>query len=112
MCGGGWHCVPTVAYHDAGGLTESVLDGHTGILVNSLDEMVEQTSTLLTDHDVRARMGLAAREHASGFTWDAAVESWERLLELTVAGQMGAFDDAYEGAADQAIRPDDELASA
>ena len=108
----GSHCVPTVAYHDAGGLTESVLDGHTGILVNSLEEMVEQTSTLLTDHDVRARMGLAAREHASGFTWDAAVESWERLLELTVAGQMGAFDDAYEGAADQAIRPDDELASA
>ena len=80
------HGVPTIAHHGAGGLSESVVDGSTGVLVHDVDEMTRETVRLLTDHRVRGALGERAREHAAAHTWDAAVGAWERLLERVVRG--------------------------
>ena len=74
------HGVPTVAYHDAGGLSESIVDGRTGVLVESLDAMTHEVSQLLGDPVRREEMGAHAREYARQFTWVGTADYWERLL--------------------------------
>jgi glycosyltransferase involved in cell wall biosynthesis len=76
------HGVPTVAYHGAGGLSESIEDGLTGLLVNDLDTMTAAASRLLSDQLLRNTLGAAAREHARQFTWEGTTSSWEDLLKL------------------------------
>lgn len=71
--------VPTAAYR-VPGVSDTVIDGETGLLVR--------------DGDVQALSGAAlrliqtsdqwvsrCREHALGLTWDASVDRWELLLE-------------------------------
>lgn len=77
----GSHGVPTVAYGGAGGVTESVVDGETGILCADEAELVLAVDALLEDTALRERMGKAAREHASGFTWAHTVENFSRVLD-------------------------------
>ena len=72
---------PTVAFRDAGGVNESVLDGRTGVLVDDEREFCAATARLLANPVERRRLGAAARDHAAAFTWSAtadAVEKWCR----------------------------------
>jgi glycosyltransferase involved in cell wall biosynthesis len=63
------HGVPAVAYRQAGGIAESVVDGVTGLLVDDLDGLVAATRRLLHDPVLRARLGEGARLHAGSFSW-------------------------------------------
>ncbi|HET8766171.1 MAG TPA: glycosyltransferase family 4 protein [Pedococcus sp.] len=74
------HGVPTVAYRDAGGLSESIVDRQTGVLVGDADELTHEVAMLLADHERREEMGRHAREYAQQFTWTSTAEHWERLL--------------------------------
>lgn len=80
------HAVPTVAYADAGGLSESILDGHTGLLVHTQDQMVEATRRLLSDHAERELLGKAAQAVAGGYSWRTASTSVLQLLSRAAAG--------------------------
>lgn len=80
------HGTPTVAYEGAGGLSESIVDGRTGILVSDLDEMTKAVDALLADPEARAALGEAAVEHSEHFTWGRTVEAWESLLADRAAG--------------------------
>jgi glycosyltransferase involved in cell wall biosynthesis len=80
------HGTPTVAYENAGGLSESIVDGHTGLLVPDLDAMTEAVDGLLSDPTARATLGEAAVEHSQHFTWERTIESWESLLADRAAG--------------------------
>jgi glycosyltransferase involved in cell wall biosynthesis len=79
------HGVPTIAHHGAGGLSESVVDGSTGVLVDDVDEMATRALHLLGAHAEREAMGARAREHAALHTWEAAVDAWDSLLRSVVA---------------------------
>jgi glycosyltransferase involved in cell wall biosynthesis len=82
------HGVPTVAYHSAGGVAESVHDGETGLLVDDdVDAFIAATRLLLTDAQLRERMGAAARLRAKEFTWDAAAASFLAVLRTAVRGE-------------------------
>jgi glycosyltransferase involved in cell wall biosynthesis len=75
------HGVPTVAYRDAGGLSESIVDGDTGLLVEpTLDAFVAGVERLLRDDEVRARMGARARARSAEFTWARTVLQFESAL--------------------------------
>jgi glycosyltransferase involved in cell wall biosynthesis len=74
------HRVPTVAYRHAGGLAESVVDGTTGLLADTMDEFTSAVSRLLTDHAERAAMGEAARQRALTFTWSNSIKAFDSLL--------------------------------
>lgn len=75
------HGVPTIAYHGAGGLSESIVDGRTGMLVDSLESMTDAVRRLIDDEPRRARMAEDARTHSQRYTWEACVDAWERLLD-------------------------------
>jgi glycosyltransferase involved in cell wall biosynthesis len=80
------HGTPTVAYEGAGGLSESIVDGHTGLLVPDLDAMTTAVDELLRDAARRDGLGRAAVEHSQNFTWERTVEAWESLLADRAAG--------------------------
>lgn len=74
------HALPTIAYRSAGGVTESIVHGETGILVDDLAELVESTGRLIEDTELRLSMGKKARERAAGFDWLSSAAAFERRL--------------------------------
>jgi glycosyltransferase involved in cell wall biosynthesis len=76
---------PIVA-SDIGGLRDVVVDGETGLLVAPGDQeaMRAALQRLLTDAELRKRMGTAARVHAAGFGPDAVVPRFEEAYEAAL----------------------------
>jgi len=76
---------PTVA-SDAPGLRESVVDGETGLLVphGDVGALADAIRSLIDDPDRRRVMGEKARRFAEGYTWEAATDAFERLLQQVV----------------------------
>lgn len=72
--------VPTVAYRSAGGVCESVREGLTGLLTDDFDDFLEGVERLLREPQLRARMGAAGREHASGYEWKRSVDAFEEVI--------------------------------
>ena len=71
---------PSVAYADAGGVTESIDDGETGRLVTDLDDLVAVVADLLRDAAARRAMGRAAHAMARTLTWESCAERAEEVL--------------------------------
>lgn len=59
---------------------ESVIDGETGFLAATDDEMMAHLTRLLENPDLRRRLGQAGRAHASRFSWDAITRQWETIF--------------------------------
>jgi glycosyltransferase involved in cell wall biosynthesis len=76
------HGTPTVAFRSAGGPTESVLDGETGLLVEDAAEFGQALRRLLTDAPLRDGMARAARVHAARFSWPATAAVVEAELRV------------------------------
>ena len=78
--------VPSVAYRNAGGLSESILDDVTGLLVDDLDAMTGATRQLIQDGGLRDALGSAGRHYVSRFDWQTSTVSFLRLLQLAASG--------------------------
>jgi len=81
------HGIPAVAYRDAGGVTESIQDGATGLLVDGdVLAYARALDELLSDPAKARDMGEAARTRAEGFTWAATSKAFAAVLG-EVAGE-------------------------
>lgn len=72
--------VPAIGYRTAGGVTESIVDGDTGLLVDTPAELIARTRELLADDEARTTMGKKARERATNFDWQSSAAEFERLI--------------------------------
>ena len=82
--------VPSVAYSQAGGVAESVLADQTGILAGpgyDIAEFTEALRRLLTDDDLRHRLGRNAYERAASFDWQVSAKAFETALLEAVGSQ-------------------------
>jgi glycosyltransferase involved in cell wall biosynthesis len=88
----GMHATPTIAFRGTGGITESIVDGETGYLAEADDvaDFTELTRRLLLDEAERERLGKAAEEFASGFTWGRTVERFDEAIREASARRVGA----------------------
>ncbi|XVX21865.1 glycosyltransferase family 4 protein [Actinomycetota bacterium] len=79
----GLHETPSIAFHGAGGVAESIVDGETGLLArwDDVDHFTDLTRQLLRDEERRLAMGRAAKAFASGFTWESTVAKLADLIE-------------------------------
>ena len=70
-----------------GGHTDMIQDGVSGLLVprNDIDALVEAMQSLISDAELRERLGRAAIERAREFTADVALPRLERLYENVAA---------------------------
>jgi glycosyltransferase involved in cell wall biosynthesis len=74
------HRTPTIAYRSAGGTRESIVDGVTGVLVDTPGELVSALGALLRDDQGREVLGKAALEHSYGFTWQHSQAAFAHVV--------------------------------
>ena len=77
--------VPSVAYAEAGGVRESILDGVTGLLATDQDDLVDKLRLLLVDAELRADLGTKARIRSGQFSWDTTADTIAARLAVGVA---------------------------
>jgi glycosyltransferase involved in cell wall biosynthesis len=76
----GLPCVARSSYQP-----DYVVDGVTGLLVDSEDQLGPALARLIGDCDLRSRMSTAAIEHSREFDWDRVTEQWAEIMEQAVA---------------------------
>jgi glycosyltransferase involved in cell wall biosynthesis len=77
----GLPCIARNSYHP-----DYIVDGVSGLLAGSDDDLNVAFERLVTDAELRDRMSAAAIEHAAKFEWDDVTEQWASIMEeATVA---------------------------
>ena len=80
------HAVPTVGYRSSGGLTDSIVDGVTGLLVDDEAGLVDAVERLLTDDVLRAELGAKAQARSLEFSWGQSGDAMRTVLETVASG--------------------------
>jgi glycosyltransferase involved in cell wall biosynthesis len=78
-------CATPSAAIAVGGLRESIVDGETGLLATDAAGLTANIRRLVSDGELRERLGAAARERALGFTWDRTASTTLSVVQSTVA---------------------------
>lgn len=103
----GLHGTPAVAYGFAGGPSESIVHGRTGLLADSVGEFEDHVIQLIDDSALRRNLGRTARLYASSFDWGRAGRRLESVI-ASVVGQADRYrDDVIDLDALIASRPAD-----
>ncbi len=79
--------VPTIGYRSSGGLSDSVVDGVTGLLVDDHDGLVAELERLLRDRVLRDELGAKAQARSVEFSWRQSAEAMRAVLEVVSAGR-------------------------
>jgi glycosyltransferase involved in cell wall biosynthesis len=82
------HCVPTIGYRSSGGLTDSIVDGVTGLLVDDHVGLIDQLERLLTDQVLREQLGTKAQARSGEFSWQQSADAMRTVLESVHAGRI------------------------
>src|SRR5581483_7099679 len=82
------YAVPTIGYRASGGLTDSVIDGVTGVLVDDRDELVDRLAELLTDAQLREELGRKAQARSGEFSWRQSADGMRVVLDSVMAGRL------------------------
>jgi glycosyltransferase involved in cell wall biosynthesis len=82
------HGVPTVGYRSSGGLCDSIVDGVTGLLVDSRAELVDRLEQLLRDPVLRDELGTKARARSGEFSWTQSADAMRSVLEAVQTGKF------------------------
>ncbi|HEU5038323.1 MAG TPA: glycosyltransferase family 4 protein [Nocardioides sp.] len=90
------HRTPTVAYADAGGTRESIVDGVSGVLVGTPAELTAALGALLRDHEGRQRLAEGAVRHSAGYTWAHSQAAFAHVVASALRGELVSDQDAVE----------------
>src|SRR5271167_567885 len=82
------HAVPTIGYRSSGGLSDSIVDGVTGILVDDRAELVDRLDQLLSDPVLRDQLGAKAQTRSSEFSWTQSAEAARGVLQAVHDGRF------------------------
>ncbi len=80
-----------------GGLPESILDGQTGVLCDTAEELATEVAALCADEPRRRRLGEAAQARARGFTWEHTARANLDVLESAVSAGRQPLRSALTG---------------
>ena len=81
------HGVPTIGYRSSGGLTDSIVDGVTGLLVDDSDQLVARLEEVLTDRVLREELGAKAEARSREFSWPQSAAAMRTVLDNVHAGR-------------------------
>jgi D-inositol-3-phosphate glycosyltransferase len=87
-------CGTPVVAASVGGLRTAVRDGYSGVLVDSRDprRYARAAADLVSAPATLARLSAGARQHASGFSWSATVDSLLQLYTAVTVEAAAAVD--------------------
>jgi len=63
----------------ARGVSDSIVDGVTGVMVDSQEELSSTWISMALDSELRKALGQAARQRAAKFTWDETAKAFEEI---------------------------------
>ena len=81
------HGVPTIGYRESGGLTDSVIDGVTGILVDDHRDLIDALEQLLADRVLREELGAKAVARSREFSWQQSAAAMRTVCESVHGGR-------------------------
>ncbi|TAM68876.1 glycosyltransferase family 4 protein [Mycobacterium sp.] len=81
------HRVPTIGYRSSGGLSDSIVDEVTGILVDTHAELVDRLEELLADPVPRDQLGAKAHTRSGEFSWTQSADAMRSVLEAVQSGR-------------------------
>jgi glycosyltransferase involved in cell wall biosynthesis len=70
-----------------GGLSESIVDGETGLLAHDTDGLCRSVRRIVASPDLRERLGDAAERRARTFTWDRSAKAYLEVLRRQALGE-------------------------
>lgn len=77
--------IPTIAYRDCAGVNELIIDGKTGVLIDSSGEDVNSLSEamreMILNDGRREKMGVSAKERANEYSKDKSLMAWREVLK-------------------------------
>ena len=79
--------MPTIGYRSSGGLSDSIVDGVTGVLVDDVDDLVDGLHRLLTDHVLREQLGAKAQVRSADFSWEQSADAMAAVLGAVQTGR-------------------------
>ncbi|WP_240760940.1 glycosyltransferase family 4 protein [Mycolicibacterium sp. CR10] len=82
------HGVPTIGYRSSGGLSDSIVDGVTGSLVDDFEGLVDGLDRLLSDEVLREQLGVKAQVRSGEFSWQQSGDAMRTVLESVRAGNL------------------------
>ena len=71
--------LPSIVFDRYG--PEAVIDGKTGFIVSSEDEMIERLKILIEDDELRNEFSVNSIVRAKEFDWGLIVEKWENIIK-------------------------------
>ena len=75
------HGVPSVAYRSAGGVTESIVEGDSGLLIDGgQDEFTAGLRRVLVDRELRETLSRGASRRAGELSWQGTADSFGSVL--------------------------------
>ena len=80
------HGVPTIGYRSSGGLSDSIVDGVTGLLVDDCQGLVDGLDRVLSDAVLREQLGAKAQVRSGEFSWTQSADAMRSVLETVHAG--------------------------
>ena len=80
------HGVPTIGYRSSGGLSDSIVDGVTGLLVSDYEGLVEGLDRVLSDEVLREQLGAKAQVRSGEFSWKQSADEMQVVLESVHSG--------------------------
>ncbi|OJZ70413.1 glycosyl transferase [Mycobacterium paraffinicum] len=80
------HRVPTIGYRSSGGLSDSIVDEVTGILVDTHAELVVRLEELLSDPVLRDQLGAKAHARSGEFSWRQSADAMHTVLDAVRTG--------------------------
>jgi len=81
------HRVPTIGYRSSGGLSDSIVDGVTGILADNRAQLVDRLEQLLSDSVLREQLGTKAQVRSVEFSWRQSADAMCSVLAAVRSGQ-------------------------
>ncbi len=90
------HRTPTIAYASAGGTRESIVDGVSGVLVDTQAELVSAVGALLRDTEGREMLAEGAVRHGEGFTWGHSQSAFAHVVGSALRGELVNDQDVAE----------------
>ncbi|GAW51470.1 MULTISPECIES: glycosyltransferase family 4 protein [unclassified Nocardioides] len=88
------HRTPTVAYASAGGTRESIVDGVSGVLVDTPAELTAALGALLRDTAGRRVLAEGAVRHGEGYTWEHSQAAFAHVVGSALRGELVNDQDA------------------
>lgn len=86
---------PTVA-HPVGGLNESIVHGETGLHAETPRDFIEAARLLVSDDELRDRLGRQARSRAETLSWERSAEGILSVLAAEAGQRAGVTGDSAE----------------